>query len=63
LPMLRGPAQLEIEAGPGTARITFRDTVIELSSPTPVVPDAAALFGPVFDWPDRLPIIATDAPP
>lgn len=63
LPMLRAPAQLGVEAGPGTARITFRDTVIELSSPTPAVPDAAALFGPVFDWPDRLPIIATDTPP
>ncbi|MGR3462111.1 MAG: DUF4214 domain-containing protein [Roseovarius sp.] len=63
LPMLRAPAQLGVEAGPGTARITFRDTVIELSSPTSAVPDAAALFGPVFDWPDRLPIIATDTPP
>ena len=63
LPILRNPGQLGIEAGPGTARITFRDTVIELSGPGPAVLDADALFGPVFDWPDRLPIIAADAPP
>jgi Ca2+-binding RTX toxin-like protein len=59
LPMLRNPGQLAIEAGPGFARISFRDTVIEVSSPAPVVLDAATLFGPVFDWPDRLPIFAT----
>ena len=59
LPFLRGPGQLGIEAGIGFARITFRDTVIELSSPAPVILDAATLFGTVFDWPDRLPIFAT----
>ena len=59
LPFLRGPGQLDIEAGLGFARITFRDTVIELASPASVILDAATLFGTVFDWPDRLPIFAS----
>lgn len=58
LPMLRGPGQLEIAAELGLARVAFRDTVIEITATTPVLLDGARLFGPVFDWPDRLPILS-----
>ncbi|MET4128793.1 calcium-binding protein [Roseovarius sp. MBR-6] len=59
LPFLRNAGQLGIEAGAGFARLRFRDTVVEITATTPVLLDAARLFGPVFDWPDRLPILTS----
>jgi len=58
LPMLRGPGQLDIAAGLGFARVSFRDTMIEITATASVLLDSARLFGPVFDWPDRLPILS-----
>ena len=59
LPFLRNTGQLGIEAGLGFARLRFRDTVVEITATTSVLLDAARLFGPVFDWPDRLPILTS----
>ena len=63
LPMLRNPGQLGLETAVGSARLAFRDTSIEITVTGPVLLDAACLFGPVFAWPDRLPILATGLPP
>lgn len=60
-PMLRGPEQLDLRATATGARITWRDSVIEITSASraPISPEA--LFGPAFDWPDRVLVLGAQS--
>lgn len=62
--MLRSAAQLNITSTSYGALIQLRNTVIEIRSANGLSLDADDLFGPVFDWADRIPIFElTEAEP
>ena len=57
LPMLRSMDQVTITPFASGARITFRDQTILLLSSTGRMLTGADIFGPNFDWPDRIQIL------
>lgn len=60
-PMLRDPGQLDFRATFTGARIIWRDRVIEITSTTGGPLSLEALFGPAFDWPDRVLVLGEQA--
>lgn len=62
--MLRSADQLSVNATSSGARISLRDTVVEVQSTNGMSLDREDLFGLVFEWADRIPILErTAAPP
>lgn len=62
--MLRTADQLSVNATSSGARISLRDTVVEVQSTNGMSLDSEDLFGLAFEWADRIPILErTAAPP
>lgn len=59
MPFLRGPGQLRISPGARGAVLRLGDTEIEILSTAGGALSLNDLFGPAFDWPDRVLVLNT----
>lgn len=61
--MLRAPSQLTVTPTGDGATIRYRTEEIRLHSATGAALEADDLFGPAFDWPDRMPVLTPEPQP
>lgn len=58
--MLRAPSQLEVLPTGDGATIRYRTHEVQLHSADGTPLETDDLFGPAFDWPDRIPVLTPD---
>ncbi len=58
--MLRAPSQLEVLPTADGATIRYRAHEVQLHNANGTTLAADDLFGPAFDWPDRMPLLTPD---
>ncbi|QUJ76035.1 hypothetical protein KDD17_14045 [Sulfitobacter albidus] len=58
--MLRSAAQVEVNSNASGARVSVRDTVIDIRSSNGMSLDRDDLFADEFQWPDRIPMLDRD---